>query len=81
MKEAIIIEVHLILNLEEFVPDRGRKFTHSIMASSTVLDLIRELQLPDEEFLLIVVNGVEASLETKLKNGDLVKFFPVIAGG
>lgn len=80
MTEAVI-EVHLKLNLEEFVPGRGRQFTHRITASSTVRNLIRELRLPEEEFLLIVINGVQASLETKLTNGDQVILFPMIVGG
>ncbi len=30
---------------------------------------------------LIAVNGEQASLRTKLKNGDLVCLFPAVAGG
>lgn len=75
------IEVHLKLNLHEFAPERGKQFLYPLPYAWTVQDLIRDLHLPDEESLLVVVNGLQAGPGTMLKDGDQVKIFPVLAGG
>lgn len=75
------VEVYLKLNLQEYAPDQGKQYTYRILNSATVHDLINELHLPEEESLLIIINGVQASLETNLQKGDQVTLFPLIAGG
>lgn len=75
------VDVHLKLNLQEYKPNQGKQFTYKMLKAATVHDLTNELNLPDEESLLIIINGVQASLETNLQKGDQVTLFPLIAGG
>jgi sulfur-carrier protein len=48
---------------------------------STVLDLARQLGVPDKEVKLIMVNGVAARWDTILQGGERVALFPPVGGG
>jgi hypothetical protein len=43
---------------------------------SQVVDIIAQLELPPERVKLILVNGLGATLETSLQDGDRVGLFP-----
>lgn len=50
---------------------------------ATLRDLIRRIgiPLPVAKALLVSLNGQKKPLDTPLKNGDVVGFFSLIAGG
>lgn len=52
-----------------------------ILPGETALDLVRRLDIPLEEIKLVFVNGVAASLDTALADGDRVGIFPPVGGG
>jgi len=50
-------------------------------ASLTVYQLIREMNIPEDQVTLIVVNNRHAELQRDLHDGDTVALFPPIGGG
>jgi len=55
--------------------------TREFNPDSTVRDVIREIDVPEEEVALIFLNSRHANLDTVLADGDIVALFPPIGGG
>jgi len=53
----------------------------SVEPESTVLDLCRQLQIPEKEVKLIMIEGVAAGLDSVLTGNERVALFPPIGGG
>jgi len=49
--------------------------------SSTVLDVVRYLGMPESQVRIVAVNGRQTDLQAELKEGDTVFIFPPAAGG
>ncbi len=47
----------------------------------TVLDIVKELGLPEKQVRLIAVNGRQSDINTVLSEDDTVFIFPPAAGG
>jgi molybdopterin synthase sulfur carrier subunit len=47
----------------------------------TVLDVVKELGLPEKQVRLIAVNGRQSDINTVLSEDDTVFIFPPAAGG
>ena len=48
--------------------------------TATVGNLIKKVQLPEEEIATVFVNGRRSGLEDKLSDGDRVAFVPAVGG-
>jgi molybdopterin converting factor small subunit len=48
---------------------------------STVLDVVRQLGMPESQVRIVAVNGKQTDLQAKLNEGDTVFIFPPAAGG
>jgi molybdopterin converting factor small subunit len=59
----------------------GTPFEVDLQEGTTLADLLRALQVPDEEVKMTFVNGLAQSEDWQLKDGDEVGIFPPIAGG
>jgi molybdopterin converting factor small subunit len=79
----MIITVALYAGLAQFLPTgaQGRKATVDVPAGSTVQDALRRLGVPDDVLCIPVVNGVRATGERVLKDGETLSLFPPLAGG
>lgn len=55
--------------------------TTTVRDGSTVLDVVRQLSVPESQVRIIAVNGRQCELQTKLNEGDTVFIFPPAAGG
>lgn len=53
----------------------------TIKDGATVLDLVRELGIPEKQVRIVAVNGKQSDLETILSEGDTVFIFPPAIGG
>ncbi len=73
-----MIEVKCFATLRRYTPSNG-KVEH--FSGMKVKDLIKILNIPEDEVKIIFVNGVHASLDTELNDGDRVGLFPAIGGG
>ena len=52
-----------------------------IKDGATVLDIVKELGLPEKQVRLIAVNGRQSDINTVLSEDDTVFIFPPAAGG
>ncbi len=52
-----------------------------IKDGGTVLDIVKELGLPEKQVRLIAVNGRQSDINTVLSEDDTVFIFPPAAGG
>lgn len=73
------IVVRCFASLAGFQPPDSEAFP--ISAGETVAQLMARLGIPESGVALIFVNNVHRKLDTVLKGGDTVGFFPPIGGG
>ncbi len=57
------------------------EFELELISNSTASDLLEKLGLSTDIVKVIVVNNQKVSPADKLKSGDNVRLFPLIAGG
>jgi molybdopterin converting factor small subunit len=72
------ITVKLFNILQSYGSEKEEK---AVPEDTTVRDVIGILKIPPETPLLKIVNGVHVKTDYKLKEGDVLAFFPPIAGG
>ena len=63
---------------------RQNRFTETLRelpASTPVAVVVESLALPDHLLGIVLVNGVHASLETLLQEGDCLSLLPMVDGG
>lgn len=62
---------------------RGRFDQESMecIDSSRVIDVVRELKIPEKEAAIIFINSRHAGLDTVLHEHDTLAIFPPIGGG
>ncbi len=77
------IEVKLFANFRDYLPKGSDKFSSKIKVdtSERVADVLRKLGLPEDYPKIILINGVHAKEDDKLKDGDVLSVFPPVAGG
>jgi len=77
------IEVRLFATLAAYLPDEGdgRSATLELTLASTVTDVVRSLQIPDDMPFIAMINGRDAALDQPLADGDVLSLFPPLAGG
>lgn len=73
------IVVKCFASLTKFQPTDAEAFP--IAAGETVAQVMIRLGIPEGGAALIFVNNVHRTLDTVLKSGDTVGFFPPIGGG
>lgn len=73
------ISLKLYATLKLFMPSSGEKYP--IEPGTTVHDLLKLLNLPEEKAKLIFIDGRQADLATKLQGGERVGIFPPVGGG
>jgi molybdopterin converting factor small subunit len=77
---AIQVTVHLKGPLNRYFKGSNPGVIQ-LPGGAVVEDLLQQLSLPRDKTSLLVVNGVKASLETPLQEGDEVVVFPPVSGG
>ncbi|MBW1973208.1 MAG: MoaD/ThiS family protein [Deltaproteobacteria bacterium] len=77
------ITVKLFATLRKYLPEGSDRFSCHLQLDSDVkvLDVIKKLGIPEDMPKIILINGIHAKIDQKLKNGDLVAIFPPVAGG
>lgn len=72
------------ITVKLFATLRKGRFDREIMDcvdASMVIDIIRELKIPEKEAAIIFVNSRHAELDTVLQERDTLAIFPPIGGG
>ncbi len=76
---AMHISLKLFATLARYRPSRSEAC--AIASGTTVHQLLSAQGVPLKEAKLIFINGVKASLDTVIQDGDRVGIFPPVGGG
>ena len=77
------LEVRVFSGLEKLIPGTrfGQPIKVDITEHFTCRLLLDNLNLPEKEVFIILVNGVNKALDDALADGDRVSLFPAVGGG
>ncbi len=80
---AMQVEIRLFAIFRDHLPPGSSMFSFkkSLDRETTVAEIIQELKLPDNIPKILIINGVHATPEAVLKDGDVLSIFPPVAGG
>lgn len=72
------IEVRLFATLRE---NRDKIMAMDLVEGTTSRDIIAKLDIAAEEAAILLINGRHGSLDSPLKDKDVVSIFPPVGGG
>ena len=78
------IELNLYASLVPYMPKKeggGNSCTVEISDGTKVRELLEQLRIPADAVMLVFLNGVHATGDNILKDGDRVRVFPPVGGG
>lgn len=77
------IEVKLFATLREYLPKGSGRFSCKMEMDdqARVQDILSRLNLPEDLPKIILINGIHAKKDQRLKEGDVLSIFPPVAGG
>ena len=77
------VHVALYAGLSRYLPPgaQNRKGTIDAPDGATVLDVKRQLGMPDDLPGILLLNGKQAAPDTVMREGDTLAIFPPLAGG
>ena len=77
------VEVHLFATLSGYLPDgtTGDRVALEVPEGSTVEDVVRALEIPDNFDCVKVVNGHDVPSDQPLADKDVLSLFPPLVGG
>jgi molybdopterin converting factor small subunit len=77
------VHVALYAGLSRYLPPEAqdRKGTIDAPDGATVLDVKRQLGMPDDLPGILLLNGKQAALDTVMRKGDTLAIFPPLVGG
>lgn len=74
----IKIEVRLFAYFRE---GRDKVQVLNVDDSTSILDILKRIQIREEEVALLLLNGFDGPSNRKLKDGDVLSLFPPVGGG
>jgi molybdopterin converting factor small subunit len=75
-------EFKLEIRLFAYLRDgRGKKVYLDINEGTAVGDVLDTLGIPVKEASIMLINGQDAELSSRFKNGDYLSLFPPVGGG
>lgn len=74
----IKIEVRLFAYFRE---GRDKVQVLNVDDSTSILDILKIIQIREEEVALLLLNGFDGPSNRKLKDGDVLSLFPPVGGG
>jgi molybdopterin converting factor small subunit len=77
------IAVKLFASLARFMPDKNIKkpYIIEIQKGTTISDVFKSIGIPEDAVKLIFLNGLHATTDQILKDGDKLGVFPPLGGG
>ena len=73
------ITLKLFATLRAYVPENAERFP--ITPGTTVADVVKALEIPENDAKLIFVNSIRKERDTLLEDGDRLGIFPPVGGG
>lgn len=77
------VKVKLFATLRDYLPkdSDGRSCLMDVDETTTIEQIISTFNIPEEIPKIILVNGLNGTMEQTLKEGDELSIFPPVAGG
>jgi len=78
------VELNLFASLARYAPDKTGGHGHrmvDVAEGTTIMGLLNRLELPIDKIRMIFLNGLHATGDEVLKEGDRIGVFPPVAGG
>ncbi|MCX5802144.1 MAG: MoaD/ThiS family protein [Proteobacteria bacterium] len=77
------IEIRLFATFRDYLPEgtSGFAFKKTLKKETTVGEVIKELNLPEDTPKIILIKGNHAKEGYILQDGDVVSIFPPMGGG
>ena len=78
------VELSLFASLARYAPDKTGSHSHRILdiaEGTAIIGLLESLEVPMEKVKMIFLNGLHATGDEVLREGDRVGIFPPVAGG
>jgi molybdopterin converting factor small subunit len=77
------VKVKLFATLRDYLPkgSDGRSCLMDIDETTTIEQIISTFNIPEEIPKIILVNGLNGTMDQTLKEGDELSIFPPVAGG
>ena len=77
------VKVKLFATLREYLPkdSDGRSCLMDIDEKTSIEQIIATFNIPEEIPKIILVNGLNGTMDQTLKEGDELSIFPPVAGG
>ena len=77
------VEVRLFATLAQFLPPGSKSGTAilDVPDGATIADVTRRLGIPPGLDRVMLLNGMEAEDDARLRGGDVIDIFPPLAGG
>lgn len=77
------VKVKLFATLRDYLPkdSDGRSCLMDIDEKTTIEQIIATFNIPEEIPKIILVNGLNGTMDQTLKEGDELSVFPPVAGG
>jgi sulfur carrier protein ThiS len=68
-------------HLWRFTEEKSRSSQRPLHGGLTVAELLRELGIPQQQVMIVLINGKRASEEQPIEPSDHIEVLPVIDGG
>jgi molybdopterin converting factor small subunit len=78
------VELNLFASLARYAPDKTVSHGHRMLDvadGTTIMELLNRLEVPIDKIRMIFLNGLHATGDEVLRDGDRVGVFPPVAGG
>lgn len=72
------IEVRLFATFRE---GREKKYFLHVKEGTRIIDIINRFEIDKEEASIVLLNGIDGSLDRILSEGDVLALFPPVGGG
>lgn len=72
------VEVRLFATFRE---GREKKQKIKIKENTTILDIIKMLNIDENEVAIMLLNGRDGNSDRMLNDGDIISLFPPVGGG
>jgi len=77
--DSVRIRLRLFASLQRRAP--ALPADYSLPGPKSIRALLPEINVPEDEVAIIILNGKRGTLDEILKDGDEVRLFPQIGGG
>jgi molybdopterin synthase sulfur carrier subunit len=78
------VEINLFASLARYMPDKTGSpgdLVLEVGEGTTIIDILTRMEVPLDKVKILFLNGIHATGDEALKEGDRVGVFPPVAGG